>query len=101
MVVFEEIDEIDIVRECPMITVLATPPATSNSSARQGDSNRTMPSSAASSVSVGTGVKNIKILLFPKNTRVTLSGLLNVLDRLGLKEGHVIIIITNTAKSLD
>ncbi|KAL1602157.1 hypothetical protein SLS59_004842 [Nothophoma quercina] len=57
--------------------------------------------SSPSSVTVGAGGKENKILLPPKKTRVTLSNLLNVLDGLGSKEGYIATITVNAPKSLD
>ncbi|KAF3036632.1 hypothetical protein E8E11_002768 [Didymella keratinophila] len=37
----------------------------------------------------------------PKKTQVTLSGMLNLLDGFGSKEGHIVIITMNAPKSLD
>ena len=101
VLVFEDIDEMNIVRESSMVTVPTNSLATSSSSGARNDSDTTVSVSSLSSVAVGVGGKENKIPLPPKKARVTLSGLLNVLDGLGSKEGYIATITVNAPKSLD
>lgn len=114
LVAFKDIDEMNIVRQRPMVTLPATEMSatnTSNSSLETQLDVKWVSSPSSSPLPTIAPGHSVGVERTqdppppppppPKKTQVTLSGLLNLLDGIDSKEGHTIIITTNAPKSLD
>lgn len=93
VILFEDIDAAGIKRERTMVS-----PVRSQEDVIDTNSYATATGSDVSCSPSGT--KKAKLEL-PQRTAVTLSGLLNTLDGPGSKEGHIVILTTNSPDSLD
>jgi chaperone BCS1 len=104
VILFEDIDAAGIVRERAMVS--PSPPFQRKGSEEEEDAE--LPSSSSSPVpaaspgeSAPSGPESSLLAPQPSRTKVTLSGLLNTLDGPGSREGHIVILTTNSPDSLD
>ncbi|CAN9428755.1 unnamed protein product [Alternaria sp. RS040] len=101
VILFEDIDAAGIVRERTMVpkTDVSDEGDEMSSESESTDTWDTEPSKVK--VKKADPKKMITSLSQPSRTEVTLSGLLNTLDGPGSREGHIVILTTNTPDSLD
>jgi chaperone BCS1 len=101
VILFEDIDAAGIVRERTMVPKTDASDEGDETSSESESCDTWDTKSRKNRVKETDPKKMNPSLSQPSRTEVTLSGLLNTLDGLGSREGHIVILTTNAPDSLD